>query len=342
MKTASFRLLRRSETAIALILILAMLVIGFINPAFWQLDNLFSLLRSNIILGIMALGVLLVMISGGIDVSFPAFAVAGMYLTIKSMSDPNFIIYIGDVPVFVAFALSAGIGLICGAANAFVIHTFKAIPLIVTLGMASVVRGLLLGIVGTSIVNIGEMPKSLMNFASANMLTLTKADGTTSSLTAMVLIYALLAVVIHCVLKYTMMGRSVYALGGDGEAAKRVGFNTRRTTYFIYCTAGALAGFAGLLYAAMNWQADPRVFGGYDMQVIAAVVLGGASIFGGYGSVLGTVLGVFMFVMVQNSLIIMGIPTTWQRVVIGVIVLLAAAISAWRDYKSRAGIGRLS
>lgn len=342
MKAASFKLLRRSETVIALILVLAMLVIGVINPAFWQLDNLFSLLRSNVILGIMALGVLMVMISGGIDVSFPAFAVAGMYLTVKSMSDPSFFIYLGDIPVVLAFVIAAVIGLVCGAANAFFIHTFKAIPLIVTLGMASVVRGLLLGIVGTSIVNIGEMPKPLMAFGTADLITLTKPDGSTTALTLMILIYALLALLVHLVLRYTMMGRSIYALGGDAEAAKRVGFNTRRTTYFIYCTAGALAGFAGLLYAAMNWQADPRVFGGYDMQVIAAVVLGGASIFGGYGSVLGTVLGVFMFVMVQNSLIIMGIPTTWQRVVIGVIVLLAAAISAWRDYKGRAGVGRLS
>ncbi len=340
--TIFLKLLRRSETVIAIILIMAMLVIGFINPAFWQPDNLFSLLRSNIIIGIMALGVLTVMISGGIDVSFPAFAVAGMYLTVKSMTDPSFVFYLGDIPIVLAFAMATFVGIVCGAANAFFIYTFKAIPLIVTLGMANVVRGLLLGIVGTSIVNIGVMPKPLMEFAKTNLVTVTKTDGTTYNLTAMILIYAAFALTIHLILRYTMIGRSIYALGGDGEAAKRVGFDTRKTTYFVYCMAGGLAGFAGLLYAAMNWQADPRVFGGYDMQAIAAVVLGGASIFGGRGSVLGTILGVFMFVMVQNSLIIMGIPTTWQQVVIGVIVLAAAAISAWRDHKGRMSVGRLS
>ena len=336
------KIFHRSEAVIAVILFAVMAIIGLINPAFLQWDNLFSLLRSNIIIGIMALGVLLIMISGGIDVSFPAFAVAGMYLTIKSMVDPNFIVYFGEISPFWAFLLATFIGVFCGAANAFFIYTFNAIPLIVTLGMASIVRGLLLGIVGTSIINIGLMPKSLIEFAKAELISVTKADGATYNLTAMLLIYITLAVLIHLILRYTMIGRSVYALGGDKEAAKRAGFNTRATTYFVYCCAGGLAGFAGLLYAAMNWQADPRALGGYDMQGIAAVVLGGASIFGGKGSVLGTILGVFMFVLVQNSLIIMHIPTTWQLVVIGSILLLAAGISAYRDYKGRSSIGSLS
>lgn len=338
----SFKFLRRSETMTAAIIIVAMLIIGFINPAFWHPSNLFSLLQANVVIGIMALGVMLVMISGGIDVSFPAFAVAGMYLTIKAMTDPSFPIYFGEINVVLAFLVAALIGLICGSANAFFIYKFKAIPLIVTLGMVAVVRGLLLGGVGTSIVNIGVMPKSLIAFAKLNLITITREDGTTYNLTAMVLIYAMIALVIHFILTRTMLGRSVFALGGDPEAAKRVGFNTRKTTFFVYCTAGALAGFAGLLFAAMNWQADPRTFGGYDLQAIAAVVLGGASIFGGRGSVVGTLLGVFMFVMVQNSLIIMGIATTWQPVVIGLMLLAAAASSAWRDNRGRLSIGRLS
>ncbi len=336
------KLLRHSEAMTAAILLAAMLIIGIINPAFWQPANLFSLLQTSIVIGIMALGVMLVMISGGIDVSFPAFAVAGMYLTIKAMTDPSFPIYFGEIPVALAFLAAASVGMVCGAANAFFIYRFKAIPLIVTLSMVAVVRGLLLGGVGTSIINIGVMPKSLLAFAKLNLITITREDGTTYNLTAMILIYAVLALILHLILSRTMLGRSVYALGGDAEAAKRVGFDTRKTTFFVYCTAGALAGIAGLLYAAMSQQADPRVFGGYDLLAIAAVVLGGASIFGGRGSVLGTLLGVFMFVMVQNSLIIMGIPTTWQPVVIGIMLLAAAASSAWRDNRGRLSIGRLS
>jgi simple sugar transport system permease protein len=139
---------RRSEFIIAAILVVAMVLIGLINPAFWSLDNMFGLLRSNVIIGIMALGVLVVMISGGIDVSFTAFAVAAMYLTVKGM------LYFGYEGVLVPFVAATLIGLVLGAFNAFFIHTFRMIPLIVTLGTGSVVRGLLLGLVGTSIINI--------------------------------------------------------------------------------------------------------------------------------------------------------------------------------------------
>ncbi|MBV8471817.1 MAG: ABC transporter permease, partial [Hyphomicrobiales bacterium] len=132
---------RRPEFFVGLIVLATMALIGFINPAFWSLDNLFSLARSNVVIGIMALGVTMVMISGGIDVSFPAFGVAAMYLTVRWMVATN---YSGVVAPFVAATL---IGLALGAFNAFCIRAFQMIPLIVTLGTASVVRGLLLGVV---------------------------------------------------------------------------------------------------------------------------------------------------------------------------------------------------
>lgn len=323
-------LLRRSETVIAGILLLAMVLIGTINPAFWQLDNLFSLMRSNVIIGIMAMGVLLVLISGGIDVSFPAFAVAAMYLTIKGM------LALGYNGVVLPLLAATVMGLLFGAVNGFFVYKFRMIPLIVTLGTSAMVRGFLLGVVGTSMININKMPTALIDFARTEVVSVTKADGTTYGLTAMVLIYLGLAVLIHLVLRYTMIGRSAYALGGDPEAARRAGFDLRKTIFFVYCVAGALAGFAGLLHSGMIWLANPRDFVGLELDVIAAVVLGGASIFGGRGSVLGTMLGVFMLVMVKNSLIIMRVGTTWQLVVVGSIVIVATALSAWRDRRRTA------
>lgn len=323
-------LLRRSETVIAGILLLAMVLIGTINPAFWQLDNLFSLMRSNVIIGIMAMGVLLVLISGGIDVSFPAFAVAAMYLTIKGM------LALGYNGVVLPLLAATLMGLAFGAVNGFFVYKFRMIPLIVTLGTSAMVRGFLLGVVGTSMININKMPTALIDFARTDVVSITKADGTTYGLTAMVLIYLGLALAMHLVLRYTMIGRSAYALGGDPEAARRAGFDLRKTIFFIYCVAGALAGFAGLLHSGMIWLANPRDFVGLELDVIAAVVLGGASIFGGRGSVLGTMLGVFMLVMVKNSLIIMHVDTTWQLVVVGLIVIAATALSAWRDRRRAA------
>ncbi|MGB5841886.1 MAG: ABC transporter permease, partial [Brucella anthropi] len=236
--------------------------------------------------------------------------------------------------VLIPFVAATLIGLLLGAFNGFIIHRFKMIPLIVTLGTGSIVRGLVLGLVGTSTVNINKMPKELIEFGKTDVVSLTNAAGTAFSLTAMFLVYLALALLIHLILNYTMIGRSVYAYGGSPEAAKRVGFNTRRTIFFVYCVAGALAGFAGLLHSSMIWLANPRDFVGLELDVIAAVVLGGASIFGGRGTVLGTLMGVFMLVMVKNSLIIMKVDTTWQRVVVGLIIIVATAITAWRDRKS--------
>jgi simple sugar transport system permease protein len=235
--------------------------------------------------------------------------------------------------VLLPFIAASVIGVLLGTFNAFIIERFRMIPLIVTLGTASIVRGLVLGLLGTSIVNINKMPKELIAFGKQDLVSVTAQNGATVGLTAMVLVYIGVAVVMHIVLRHTMMGRSVYAYGGDPESARRAGVNTRRTIYFVYCTAGLLAGFAGLLHSSMIWQANPRDFIGLELDVIAAVVLGGASIFGGRGSVLGTMIGVFTLVMIKNSLILMKVDTTWQRVVVGVIIIAATAITAWRDRK---------
>ncbi|WP_323010762.1 ABC transporter permease [Paracoccus sp. (in: a-proteobacteria)] len=324
------RIFHSTEFVIACVLIVAMVVIGLINPAFWSMNNLFSLAKSNVIIGILALGVLLVMISGGIDVSFAAIAIAAMYLTVRGM------VWLGVDQVFLPFVIACGIGLICGGLNAFIIDRFKMIPLIVTLGTASIIRGLVLGLVGTSIVNINKMPKELIAFGKTDLITVTAVNGATFGLTAMVVVYLGIALIIHLVLRHTMIGRSIYAYGGDAESAKRAGFNTHKTIWFVYCTAGLLAGFAGLLQASMIWQANPRDFGGIELDVIAAVVLGGASIYGGRGSVIGTLIGVFMLVMVKNSLILMKVDTTWQRVVVGLIIIVATAVTALRDRKKLA------
>jgi simple sugar transport system permease protein len=319
------QLARTPEIGVGLVLVVAMLVIGSINPAFWDAANLFSLLRANVITGILALGVLVVMLSGGIDVSFPAFAIASMYLTIKGM------IALGYDGVVLPFIASTLIGLLLGLVNALFVHKLRMIPLIVTLGTGTAVRGFLLGAVGASQINIDRMPPSLIAFARTDLLQVPTAGGQHAGLSAMVLIYVALALCVHLLLRHTLIGRSIYALGGGEEAARRLGFSVAATRTMIYALAGALAGFTGLLHGSMIWIANPHDMTGMELDVIAAVVLGGASIFGGRGSVLGTMLGVFTLVMITNSLIIMHIDTTWQRVVVGLIVIAATAATSWRD-----------
>jgi simple sugar transport system permease protein len=331
--SAGRRLLRSPEAAIVLVLVAVAVAIGLANPAFWEPANLFGLLRGNIVAGTMALGVLVVLVSGGIDVSFPAFAAAALYLTVLAMVGWGF----GGVVL--PFAMAAGVGLALGAANAFFVHTLRMVPLIVTLGTGAVVRGFLLGVIGTSVVNVGQMPPDLVAFGRANLVDWAAPDGSRVALPAAVLVYLGLALAVHLLLSRTLAGRGLYALGGDAEAAKRVGFDVRGLTYLAYGLAGALAGTAGLLHASLAWQASPREFIGLELDVLAAVVLGGASIFGGRGSVLGTALGVFLLVLISNSLILLGVPATWQRVAVGVVLIAATAAIVWRE--RRAGTAAL-
>ncbi|MGI4956585.1 MAG: ABC transporter permease, partial [Janthinobacterium lividum] len=175
------------------------------------------------------------------------------------------------------------------------------------------------------------MPPSLIAFGRTEIVHMTQGNGEPVGLSAMVLVYLALAFGVHMMLRYTLIGRSIYALGGGEEAARRAGFSVRGTTFFIYGLAGALAGFAGLLHGSMIWIANPHDMVGMEIDVIAAVVLGGVSIFGGRGSVVGTMLGVFTLVMLTNSLIIMHVDTTWQRIVVGLVVIVAAGATSWRD-----------
>jgi len=319
------RWLRTPEAAVAAVLVVAALAIGAANPAFWGWGNLFGLLRSASVSGIMALGVLLVLIAGGIDVSFPAFAAAAMYLSVRAVADWGLPGNIG-----LMLLLAAGIGLLLGMVNALFVHSVRLVPLIVTLGTGAVARGFLLGVVGTSVVNVGRMPPEAVAFGRLSLLGW-EADEGRVQLSAVVLVWAAVALFVHLLLRLTVPGRGLYALGGDAEAAKRVGFDVRGLTYLAYGLAGALAGVAGLLHACLAWQASPREFIGLELDVLAAVVLGGASIFGGRGSVPGTVLGVLLLVLVNNSLILLGVPTTWQRVVVGAILVGAAAVTALRE-----------
>jgi len=135
-------------------------------------------------------------------------------------------------------------------------------------------------------------------------------------------------VVVWLLLKYTMLGRGIYALGGAREAAERAGFNVPRIQYFIYGFVGLLSGIAGMTFGSMARQANPQDIVGLELNVIAAVVLGGAQLTGGRGTVIGTILGVMLVVIANNSLVLVGVPTVWQRVVIGLIILVGTGLPA--------------
>ncbi|MCB0156285.1 MAG: ABC transporter permease [Anaerolineae bacterium] len=320
------RLLRRNETLVAVTLIVLCLIIGLNNPTFFTVGNLFTLLRSSIVTGIFAMGVLIVIISGGIDVSFTAIGIFALYATVKLM-----LYFAPEASIWVGFLIAALIGLGLGLINAFFIAQFKLPTLIVTLGTLSMFHGFLLFAIGNQIIR--DVPPALTEFARATLLQIPQERGTANLHPAIFLVIAIV-IVVWLLLNYTMLGRGIYALGGAPEAAERAGFNVTRIQYFIYGSVGLLSGIAGMTFGALARQANPQDLVGSELNVIAAVVLGGAYLTGGRGTVLGTLLGVILVVIANNSLILIGVPTVWQRVVIGLIILIGTGIPAIQERRA--------
>jgi simple sugar transport system permease protein len=325
-------LLRKNETLVALTTIVLSIVIGIINPVFFTAGNLFDLLRSATVMGIFAMGVLIVIISGGIDVSFTAIAIFAMYSTVRILNAN-----MPDAPIWLAFVISAVIGFGLGLINAFFISRFKLPTLIVTLATLSMYRGLLLFAIGNKIIR--DIPPSMTEFSRATLVEVPMASGGVSKLHPAVILTIGVAILVFLLLRYTMLGRGIYALGGSREAAERAGFNISRTQYFIYGFVGLLSGIAGLAYGALNRQANPQDIVGSELDVIAAVVLGGATLTGGRGSVIGALLGVTLVTIMNNSLVLIGIPSEWRRVVIGLIIIIGTGIPAIQAQRNARRIG---
>lgn len=307
---------------LALIAVLA-LVIGLINPVFFNPQSLFDILRASTVTGVFALGVLLVLAAGGIDVSFTAIAAFCLYTTTLLVLDaaPN-------APFALPLLLSITFGLLLGLLNGLVVYRFRAPSLIVTIGTQYVIRGFLLAFIGTK--HIMNIPGSMDRFGRWNLLQFTTAEGARASLPVAFLLLVAVALLTGWILSRTLLGRAIYAVGGSVPIAERLGISVRTVYLFVFGYAGLLAGLGGIVHASLNQLANPFDLVGTELDVIAAVVLGGARVTGGTGTVIGTLLGVVLVVMINSSLILMGVPSTWQKVVIGAIILFASGVFSRR------------
>ncbi|RME96065.1 MAG: ABC transporter permease [Verrucomicrobia bacterium] len=318
------RLLRafgRHEAAVLGLLVVLAAGIGLLNPAFFSWANACNLLKSSVTLGLLALGVLVVLISGHIDISFPAIAACSMYVTcLAARALP------GLDHLWLLFPLAAAIGATLGLLNAWLIHRFQLPALIVTLGTAGLIRGGMLAFIGTRILT--DLPASLIAFAKAQIFERPAPGGGTVGLSLSFFVLVAAAAGVWLFLNRTVAGRGVYAMGGAPEAARRAGFNLGWLHALIHGLVGLLAGIAGLIHAAHMRNANPFDIVGIELTVIAAVVLGGASITGGRGSVAGTLLGVALLVILNHSLLLVGLASEWQKVFLGLVILLSTGFTA--------------
>lgn len=320
---AKLKYLSTTNEAIVLYIIIALcIVIGSVNSTFLGIPTVIILSRTILVTLIFAVCEMIVIISGGIDVSFPAIACISLYATIRTLIALDI-----DSPLL-AFVMAGVIGLIFGTVNAFLVAKVKLPPLIATLGVSSVISGGTLAFLGTA--EISRIPDKIDALSQIFIYSYVSDRGITYSLTIMILIPIIICVIIFLVLKYTMLGRGVYAIGGDKRAARIAGFNVVKTQFIVYMTSGFLAGIGGITFMILMRQASPQVLMGSEMMVIAAVIIGGTRITGGHGSVIGTILGVILIAIVQNNLIMLGIPTHFQTFVVGLIIVIGVSITSLR------------
>jgi simple sugar transport system permease protein len=296
---------------LVLVGIILVLVIGMslVNPTFFTVHTLFSILRSALVPMVFALGVLLVIISGGIDVSFPAIAIFAAYTTVHLSAQGAF-----DPGVIGVLVIAVALGALLGLVNGAVIARFK---------LPTLIKGVLLAYVGSRY--IADLPQSMASLSTANLVSI---EGSRAYLPVMIVPVIVLVIGVSLLLRKTMFGRGLFAIGGDIEGARRAGFPVMRIQVLLYVLAGAIAAVGGLIHVVLGQNANPQDLVGTELDVIAAVVLGGASIFGGRGTVLGTVLGVLLVQIINNSLLLMGVPTAWQRAAVGILLALGVGVQA--------------
>lgn len=314
----------RSEMLLALVLVGLSVSIGLTNDAFFGAENLFETLRQSIVFGMLAVAAMIALISGGIDVSFTAIAVFSMYSTTRILQATGY-----EGSILFGFLLAGAIGLGLGLFNAFFIGVLRLPTLIVTLGTLSFFRGLLLTLIGSDYITV--LPSAMVAFSRLSLLEGETPGGATYRLPAAFLALLLTVAITSLILNRTLVGRSVYALGGSEEGAVRAGFNIRLLQFFIYGYIGMISGLAGLVHGSLNRMANPFDLVGMELNVIAAVVLGGGRLTGGHGTVLGTLLGVGLIVVINNSLILVGLSSNWHRVAVGLLLLIGTGLTAYRQ-----------
>lgn len=316
-------ILRRNEFYLFLVIVAFSLVITLVNPAFLTVENMFDLLRSSSGMAILAVAFFVVLLSGGIDISFPAVAIVAEYITV------NAIITLGIDNLALAFAIAISIGIAFGAVNAFFISVFRIPTLIVTLATMNIFHGAMLEFVGTKAINAGQMPNCFKGFGLADILSLPRADGTYYGLSVFFLVLVGVVLLTWVILRFTVLGRVIRAMGGNMEAVRRSGFNIVRAQFFIYCYVGFLASIMGIIHTSLiRYSNATYIINTELLHVIAAVILGGASILGGTGTLTGTLLGVAMIAILENNLVLLGLSSYWQQFFVGLIIVLGVSITA--------------
>ncbi len=313
---------------VLLILIALSTIVGSINPAFFSISTVFDTLRASIVSFIMAFGLLPIVIMGGVDISFVAIAAVTSYAAHMVFLGKD---YQGSILVY--FLIGCGLGILMGLLNGFLVTRFKLPIFDVSLATYTMWYGFNLFFIGAT-ANF-DMPKSAIGYYSNFLITAKDPFVGETGLHISILYALAIGLFVWWFLKYTTIGRGVYAIGGNRDVAIRSGFNVKRIMLIMFAMMGFMAAIAGVTQAFLSRNFNPVIFINQPLDVLAAVILGGAAITGGRGTVIGTVLGVLLIQVINRALILVGIPVEWQRLVVGAILILFTSIPAIRERRSR-------
>jgi rhamnose transport system permease protein len=305
--TLFLTLVRFRELSIIIFIILLMVLVTIRSPAFLTIDNFQDILLNISILVIVALAQTMVIITRGIDLSVSSM------IGLVAMMVSFVVVSIPDMSPILAVGMGMVLGAFLGSLNGFMITTGGVPPIIATLGTLSIFRGLVFVFSGGQWVNSYEMPTSFRELAK----------GTPLGVPNIILIAVFVALIIFFFLNYTRPGRDIYAIGSNPEAANVAGVNVKRTEFMVYVISGLLCGLAAVLWASRFESAQTNTAVGFELQSVAASVVGGVNIFGGTGSVLGVVLGAFLLGTIENSLTLVRISPFWQLAAQGLLILTA-------------------
>ncbi|KAB0679905.1 ABC transporter permease [Aureimonas leprariae] len=306
-----------------------MAVFALMNPNFLSPANLFNVMRQISITGLIALGMTFVILTAGIDLSVGSLvAFSGMVAAVVAKGGTANTLSLGAASHsgygwFGALAAALVVGTLAGGLQGLVVTRLKVPPFVVTLGGLTVFRGLTLTLSGGG--PISGFDASMRWFGT----------GLVGPVPVPVIIFGLAALLCHVVLRYTRYGRAVYAVGGNAEAARLSGLRVDRILVSVYLIVGFFSGLAAFVLAARLNSAEAVAGIGYELTVISAVVIGGTSLFGGIGSVGGTVIGAALIGVLVNGLVLNNVSSYTQQVVIGLILIGAVAFDRWLKSRAR-------
>ena len=308
-------LFRNQGITMLLILVVMWVVLAFLSPYFFTVDNLFEITLQTAVIAIIAVGETLVIISGGIDLSVGSvFACAAVVGGLVFTSTGNLLL---------ALATTLGVGALLGLTNGLLISKVRVPPFIATLGMMGIARGLALII--SSGIPIYGLDDNFKFIGQGKFF-----DVIPVPTVIVLVVYA----VAYGVMNYTRFGRFVYAIGSNAEAARLSGINVPLVIIGIYTISGLMSGLAYTIEAGRLATIQPAGGNGYELLAIGAVLIGGASTFGGEGSILATLIGALLVTTIRNGLNILGVNAFWQYVVNGVVIIAAVAIDQYRRRRS--------